>query len=462
MSTFRLAGIAALLALGLLQGCETVPTRLPAVPSELTARAEIPGMTGVRYVGGGDMTEFTKVALDSLRKEQAWLASKGHKGPLPPAVFLAISGGGDNGAYTAGLLNGWSAAGTRPEFRLVTGISTGALIAPFAFLGPKYDATLKEVYTTITPKDVLVARNLLAGVMGDAMADNAPLWALTRKSVTMELLKEVAAEYAKGRFLLVATADLDARRGLIWDMGKIASYGTPQALDLFVSIMIASASIPVGFPPAMIDVEVDGKRYQEMHVDGGIMAQVFVYPAGIRIKAESEAAGVSRERKLYVIRNARLDPDWAHIERSTMTIAGRAIASLIHSQGVGDTLPHLCHRAARRRRFQPDLHPVELQPSAQGRVRQRLHARALRRRLRAGREGRAVEEGAAGIRRAVSGQPACGTCAWSSARLSRFSGCTWIRPWRGLSMSAIRASATDTTSGRIRSSLPAPLFLRMP
>jgi hypothetical protein len=135
---------------------------------------------------------------------------------------------------------------------------------------------------------------------------------------------------------LVATADLDARRPIIWDMGKIATYGGPEALDLFVKIMIASASIPGGFPPMMIDVEVDGKPYQEMHVDGGIMAQVFAYPAGIRINEEAAKAGVTRERKLYVIRNARLDPDWAQVERSTMSIAGRSITSLIHSQGIGD------------------------------------------------------------------------------------------------------------------------------
>ena len=324
-------------ALVLMQGCaSTTPVRHAAVPSELTAKAEIPGMPGVRYVGGGDMTELSRIALESVRIEQALLAKQGHKGPLPPSVFLAISGGGDNGAYAAGLLNGWTAAGTRPEFKLVTGISTGALIAPFAFLGPKYDATLKEVYTTISPKDVLVPRNVITGFLSDAMADNAPLWALTRKSVTADLLKEVAAEYAKGRFLLVATADLDARRGIIWDMGKIASHGPPEALNLFVSVMIASASIPAGFPPTMIDVEAGGKRYQEMHVDGGTMAQVFVYPASIRIGEAAAAIGVTRERKVYVIRNARLDPDWAQVERSTMSIAGRAIASLIHTQGIGD------------------------------------------------------------------------------------------------------------------------------
>jgi len=168
------------------------------------------------------------------------------------------------------------------------------------------------------------------------MADSTPLWNLTRKSVNADLLKAIAAEYAKGRFLLIATADLDARRAIIWDMGKIATYGGPKALDLFVSVMIASASIPGGLPPVMIDVDAGGQRYQEMHVDGGTMAQVFAYPSSLRIKELSAAAGFTRERRLYVIRNARLDPDWAHVERKTMSIAGRAVASLIHTQGIGD------------------------------------------------------------------------------------------------------------------------------
>jgi predicted acylesterase/phospholipase RssA len=320
----------------LLQGCTMAPTRLPAVPDDLTARAEIPGMPGVRYVGGGDMTEFTRIGIQALQREQAYLAKQGHKGPLPPAVYLAISGGGDNGAFAVGLLNGWTATGTRPEFKLVTGISTGALIAPFAFLGPKYDATLKKFYTTLSPKDVIEPRSFLGGVLGDAMSDNAPLLKLTRESLNEQILKEIADEYAKGRFLLIATADLDARRPIIWDMGKIATYGGPEALDLFVRVMIASASIPGGFPPMMIDVDVDGKAYQEMHVDGGIMAQVFAYPASVRVDEEAKAVGVTRERKLYVIRNSRLDPDWADVERKTMSIAGRAVTSLIHSQGIGD------------------------------------------------------------------------------------------------------------------------------
>ena len=324
--------LALLTAAVLVQACGSAPPRYDAVPDGVTARAEIPGMPGVRYTAGGDTSGLVSIAVDSVRKEQEYRAAQGQSGPLPPANYLAISGGGDKGAYTAGMLNGWTAAGTRPEFKLVTGISTGALIAPFAFLGQTYDATLKEVYTNTSPDDVLERRSIIGGLFSDAMADNAPLWALTRKHVTAELLQEVAAEYAKGRFLLIGTADIDARRPIIWDMGKIASYGTPEALELFVSILMASAAIPVGFPPVMIDVEVDGTRYQEMHVDGGTMSQVFAYPPAVRL----DRAEVDRERHLYVIRNARLDPDWAQVERKTMNIGGRAISSLIHTQGIGD------------------------------------------------------------------------------------------------------------------------------
>jgi predicted acylesterase/phospholipase RssA len=326
----KLAALAVMVTL--VHACGSAPPRHEAVPAELTARAEIPGMPGVRYAVGGDMSGLIALAADAQRLEQEYRATQGQTGPLPPAHYLAISGGGDKGAFTAGVLNGWTAAGTRPEFKLVTGISTGALIAPFAFLGAKYDATLKDVYTNIAPEDVLERRNIVKGLFSDAMADNAPLWELTRKHVPAEVLQEVAAEYAKGRFLLIGTADMDARRGILWNMGKIASYGTPEALELFVSVMMASAAIPVAFPPVMIDVEVDGQAYQEMHVDGGTMSQVFAYPPAIRL----DRLANERERHLYVIRNARLDPDWAQVERKTMSIGGRAISSLLHTQGIGD------------------------------------------------------------------------------------------------------------------------------
>ncbi|MBK8751006.1 patatin-like phospholipase family protein [Candidatus Contendibacter odensensis] len=335
MTITLLIGLVILL---LAPGCAT-PPRQSAVPEKLQNQAQIPGLEKVRYRLGNpdDIAEMEREGIESIKREEAYLAASGHHGPLPPAVFLAISGGGDNGAFGAGLLNGWTAAGNRPTFKLVTGVSTGALTAPFAFAGPTYDATLKEVYTTISAKDIAEPRSLLAALTSDAMADNHPLGKLLAKYVNQALLDVIAAEYAKGRLLLVGTTDLDARRGIIWNLTKIAASRDPKALDMFRTLMIASAAIPGAFPPTMIDVAVNGQPYQEMHVDGGATAQVFVYPPSLHLKDETRQLGLKpRERRAYVIRNSRLDPEWSQVERSTMTIAGRAISSLIHTQGIGD------------------------------------------------------------------------------------------------------------------------------
>ena len=323
----------------LVQGCAT-PTRLAAVPVQDTSRAEIPGIPNARYWVTSDIEPFIRDALAAAQREQAYLARTGHQGPLPPVNFLAISGGGDDGAFGAGLLVGWTASGTRPEFKGVTGVSTGALIAPFAFLGSEEDHALREVYTTIGPQNILKPRGLLAALTDDGLADNSPLFELISHHINTEFLARIVREYQdKGRLLLVGTTDLDARRPVIWNMGEIAmaAHDNPKALDLFRKIMLASAAIPGAFPPVMIDVEVNGKPYQEMHVDGGAQAQVFLYPVGMFDRIRQEGVKVPpRERSVYVIRNARLDPDWASVDRNTLTIAGRAISSLIQTQGVGD------------------------------------------------------------------------------------------------------------------------------
>ena len=323
----------------LVQGCAT-PTRLAAVPASDTTRAEIPGIPNARYWVASDIEPFIRDALAAAQREQAYLARTGHQGPLPPVNFLAISGGGDDGAFGAGLLVGWTASGTRPEFKGVTGISTGALIAPFAFLGSEEDGALREVYTTIGPQNILKPRGLLAALTDDGLADNSPLFELISRHINAEFLARIAREYQdKGRLLLVGTTDLDARRPVIWNMGEIAmaARDNPKALELFRKIMLASAAIPGAFPPVMIDVEVNGKPYQEMHVDGGTQAQVFLYPVGLFNRIRQEGIKLPpRARSVYVIRNARLDPDWASVDRNTLTIAGRAISSLIQTQGVGD------------------------------------------------------------------------------------------------------------------------------
>jgi predicted patatin/cPLA2 family phospholipase len=313
-------------------GCASLD-RSDAVPADQEERANIPGMTGIRYFADSNPAAMTSDAQDSLARERSYLASTGYQGPLPPVDYLAISGGGENGAFGAGLLVGWTKAGTRPTFKVVTGISTGALTAPYAFLGSAYDEDLREIYTTLSAKDVLEARGLISGALfHDAMADNAPLRQTVAKYFNQAMLDAIAAEYKKGRILLIGTTDLDARRPVIWNITKIAASGQPQSLKLVQDLLVASAAIPGAFPPMMIDVDVDGKHYQEMHVDGGASAQVFIYPPGLNLST----SGIVRKRTLYVIRNARLDPDWAKVDRSTMTIAARAISSLIQTQGMGD------------------------------------------------------------------------------------------------------------------------------
>lgn len=326
-----LVAIVALLAIVLVSACGPLP-RLKPVPESEQNDMTVLGLKGVRSWGDEVTPQLIAEGVDAARRERAYAAAAGRPGPLPPAYYLAISGGGENGAFGAGLLVGWTAAGTRPEFKLVTGISTGALIAPFAFLGPAYDPQLKAIYTEISPEHVLEKRWVLAAIFSDAMATNQPLYETIQRFVTPDLLRAIAQQYQRGRLLLIATTDLDAGRPVIWDIGKIAASGRPGAATLIRRILLASAAIPVAFPPVMINVEAGGKQYQEMNVDGGASAQVFVYPPGLQINRN----GVERKRVLYVIRNARLDPEWADVNRQTLSIAGRATSSLIQTQGVGD------------------------------------------------------------------------------------------------------------------------------
>jgi hypothetical protein len=360
---------------GALQAC-AAPERLAAVPDERVTDATIPGIPEARLFVEADPEPFARLGLESVRREMAYLEEQGQTGALPPSHFLVISGGGDNGAFGAGLLLGWTAAGDRPEFKLVTGISTGALIAPFAFLGSEYDAPLKEVYTSISADDIFVARGLVEGFLGDGLSDTTPLFGLLARYADQEMLDDIAQEYARGRLLLIATTDLDDLRPVVWNIGEIAASGDPKALELVHQILVASASIPGAFPPVMFDVEVDGKPYQEMHVDGGTMAQAFLYPPALDVGEVAAEHGIQRERYAYIIRNAKMDPDWASVERQTLDIIGRSIASLIHTQGIGD------------------LYRMYLQT---GGVRHRIHAPTVRPRLSNGATGVPVAEISAGL-----------------------------------------------------------------
>lgn len=322
----------ALLALALLPGCYGAPERRP-VPVERTRDAVIPGVDRARFWSDEPpvfaLENLVSRSDEELAEQLTAVYAREHN-------YLAISGGGANGAFGAGLLVGWTAAGTRPDFTMVTGVSTGALSAPFAFLGPDYDDDLKRLYTTMRTEDVLEPRGMLAGIFSDALADTTPLRRVLAAEIDEDFVDAIAAEHRKGRRLFIGTVNLDAGRSMIWSIGSIAASDSPRRVDLILDVLQASAAIPVAFPPIMIDVEVDGETYDEMHVDGGTGSQVFVYPAALDWQVVTEELRVPGRPQVYVIRNAFLETNSLGVNRNIMPIASRSIDSLIRTQGIGD------------------------------------------------------------------------------------------------------------------------------
>ena len=219
--------------------------------------------------------------------------------------ILAISGGAAGGAFGAGVLIGLSRVGRRPRFELVTGVSTGALIAPFAFLGPQWDHRLRDAYTGGYAQAALGIKGLSLTLDG-GLFQPAALERLVYPFIDDELVAAVAVEHRLGRRLLVATTDLDRQQPCIWDMGAIALRGGPQATMMFREVLIASASLPGLFPPRRFEVEAGGRLYEELHVDGGVSAPLFVMPEGL-LSWRKLGRRMQRGR-IYVIVNTVLDP----------------------------------------------------------------------------------------------------------------------------------------------------------
>ena len=244
-------------------------------------------------------------------------------------TYLALSGGGADGAYGVGVLNGWTAAGTRPTFSVVSGVSTGGLIAPFAFLGSQYDDTLREVYTSGIASSLLDDPSIIRVLFGSGLFGNKRLRELVARYVGPEILAAVAREHAKGRKLLVVTTDLDTQRTVVWDMGKIAAVGSPEALRLFRDVMAASASIPLVFPPILIEAKGQGRRFEEMHVDGGVTAPVLTLPDALLF--QGRLPGNSR-MNIYILVNKKLERTFELVSNSTIDVASRSLSSITQSQ----------------------------------------------------------------------------------------------------------------------------------
>lgn len=321
-----------------LVACGSNITRNP-VPDSLANDVRPFGKDGMREWGDKvSQEEIQAIMRRGAPRLKARLEADKKAGRETVLEYLALSGGGQWGAFGAGILEAWSKAGTRPEFIGVSGISTGAIIAPFAFLGTKYDSVLHEIYSKYSTDD-LVESTVFSGVLtGTALSDTSRLADVIASYITPELLQDIAAEYRKGRYLLIGTTNLDAGRPVLWDIGAIAASGEPGALDLVRSLIRASSAIPVAFPPIFIDVEApDGRTFDEMHVDGGAASQVtFVSPQISLAALTREAIGHNLRRRLWVIVNNDLEPPHQYVKPRLPDIAGAAVSSLIRGSGSGD------------------------------------------------------------------------------------------------------------------------------
>jgi predicted patatin/cPLA2 family phospholipase len=309
-------------------GCSHSATRRKIVPSPVNVIDRENPVDAMAPLDAEDL----KLAAEKVRQSRRPSAP-----PDRTYNILVLSGGGIYGAYPAGLLCGWTAAGDRPEFDVITGVSTGGLIAAVAFLGPDYDWLLKDLYTTVSNKDIFEYRRPIHAVLSESVADNAPMADRLRGIVCPEFLARTAAEHAKGRRLYIGTTNLGTRRFVVWDMGAIATRGTPEAEKLFEDILLASTAVPGFFPPSHICVDVDGAVYEELHVDGGVSRSMFFRtPYVPPSQREGFGSNSLYNSNLYVVVAGKLYADSDKVRPRPLPMASAAITSLLYSQARGD------------------------------------------------------------------------------------------------------------------------------
>ena len=248
--------------------------------------------------------------------------------------YLALSGGGGDGAYGAGILNGWSASGQRPSFSVVSGVSTGAIIAPFAFLGPSYDSSLREIYTNGSAASLVQSPNLISGLFGSGLFGSRRLLDLVSKYLTDDMVAAIAREHQTGRRLFVLTTNIDSQHGVVWNVGAIAASGAPGSVALIRQVIAASASVPLAFSPVLIDVQADGQRFQELHVDGSVATAVFILPR--QFISSRDTHGI-QGGNIYVLMNTSIEPKFSVVENKTLDIT-RASFETLTTQKTTDNL----------------------------------------------------------------------------------------------------------------------------
>jgi hypothetical protein len=317
--------------------CARAAERDP-VPASLVSQAKVPVSAATRFWGDEvpkDIIAFVHTHMPSVQRMAAGTTLKSGR---PHIEYLALSGGAEDGAFGAGLLTGWSKRGDRPRFEVVTGVSAGALIAPYAYLGSSYDSQLAELWTSFDANSVATPQ-VIAGLLGaDALADSTPLRNLIARHVDRRMLADIAREYRNGRLLLVGTTNLDAQRQVIWNMGEIAvaAQRDHEAAQLFRDVLLASASLPGIFPPVHVKVRVGDKVFEEMHVDGGPTRQVFLAPSQFSLKTFDKLYPKPPHRTIYVIRNGKIGPEYEPVRSNVLAISARSLFTLTKNQGMGD------------------------------------------------------------------------------------------------------------------------------
>lgn len=249
-----------------------------------------------------------------------------------PLHVLALSGGGQYGSYVAGILCGWQDAGYRPDFDVCTGISSGALIAMLAYLGPKYDPELRRVFTTLKQRDLFRYRPALYLIRYRSIASSDPIKRQIDTTIDEEFMDDLRIAHQSGRRLFVGTMHLQSRRLVIWDIGALACSGRPDANVLVKKVILAATSISGLVPPVEFEVEVNGCRYVEEHVDGGGASQVFVRfgPHHPRYDPAQPGPWLSGSQ-LYLFAGGKLyadtiEGDMGFLNRVTSTVSGTLYA----------------------------------------------------------------------------------------------------------------------------------------
>ncbi len=222
---------------------------------------------------------------------------------------LVLSGGGQYAAYNAGLLVGWSEQGTRPQFDVITGISSGAIVAVYTFMGKKCDPQLQHFFTTTSNKDIFQYRPIRELIRSGALANPERLEKMITREISDEYIDALRQEHAAGRRMYIGTMNVATRRIVIWDLGAIACSSRPDANIIIRKVLLAAGSIPGLLPAVKLDVVIDGKHYIEEHCDGGAASQIFLRPGPGMERPQGVKTDWLKGSNLYALAAGKLYAD---------------------------------------------------------------------------------------------------------------------------------------------------------